>query len=204
MSNPNICLLLAGTTVKLVLSGTGHFDIPNIRIPPQADEGRCPGLMPHGGKAEWLTVSDSSCKMFDTALAWLCLRDPVLLVPDQSGIFYSWAFCKKFIAECPKIGPSATIDRMASVIVKVSVRGRKVQMTILDLFKELEPSWRQPVSTGHHHLGKDSGPASMRHRQVPYSAQVCSRLVSDAVTVLQLPVTLSCILPNLPFTTRSC
>ena len=130
------------------LNGKRHFEIPKKRIPKRADPGRCQGTTSHGKDkdAEWLTVSDSTCDMFDTALAWLCLQDAVRLVPDKSGVFWCWQFCKKFIAACAQLGPSATVDRMAVVSTRVLVRGRQIIIKFPAFFKELEDSWRPEVS----------------------------------------------------------
>lgn len=178
------------------LNGKRHFEIPRKRIPKGAVPGRCQGTRSHGKDAECLTVSDSTCKMFDTALAWRCLQDAVLLVPDKSGIFWDWAFCKIFIAECSKAGGTATVDRMVDVIVRVSVRGQEVYMTVLDLWKELEPSWRQQVSNAMATI------SWVQFWTYLHANTCCLRGVIGLCQILwqclQLSMTLSCTLPK-PF-----
>lgn len=84
--------------------------------------------------------------MYDTALAWLCLHEAILQVPDKSGIFWCWDFCNTFAELCTKMGPNATVDRMGFVKIRVGIRSNLVAMTVLDLWKELEDSWREQVS----------------------------------------------------------
>lgn len=146
MLNPDACLLFAAT-VKLN-GGKWHFELGRPDIPDAIGMplGRCEGITSQGGLASQLSYRDETCKAIDTALARLCLQDAVRLVPDKSGVFWCWDFCKKFIAACAKIGPSATVDRMAVVKVRVLVRDRQIIITLLTFLKELEDSWRQEVS----------------------------------------------------------
>ena len=146
MMTLNACSLFAAT-VKLNY-GKWHFELGRPAIPHAIGMplGRCQGMTSQAGLASQLSFRDETCKAIDTALAQLCLQDAVRLVPDKSGVFWCWDFCKKFIKACARIGPRATVDQMAAVRVKVLVRMREISITFLAFFKELEDSWRQEVS----------------------------------------------------------
>lgn len=139
-------LLLLAATVKL--RGDWCFATLRARIPNAIGmpTGRCQGTTRQGTIATELSQSDVTCKMYDTALARLCLQEAILQVPDKSGIFWCWDFCKKFVELCNKMGPDTTVDRIGHVKIRVLVRSQQVTMTVLDLWKELEVSWRVQVS----------------------------------------------------------
>ena len=123
------------------------FEVSKTRIPSAQGmaEGRHQGTTKQGSIAKWLSWDDKTCKLYDSGLARLCLKDAVSSVPDKSGIYWCWEFCKHFITECNKIGEHATIQHMADTEIRLRVRDHLVYMTVLDLWKELEDNWRDRV-----------------------------------------------------------
>ena len=44
------------------------------------------------------------------------------------------------------MGQRASVDEMAGVKIRVQIRDQQVSMSLLDLWQELEDSWREQVS----------------------------------------------------------
>lgn len=139
--------LCAAATVRLTRAG--WFEVKSVRIPNRKGMplGRCQGMTAQGNIPEQLSWTDRTCTRYDSALAWLCLQEAVQRGPNKSAVYWTWEFCKQFVTECNNINRNdTTITQMAGIDIRVRVRRELVGMTILELWRELDDTWRTQVS----------------------------------------------------------
>ena len=149
-------MLLAGT-VKLNAT-TWSFALKKD-FPSEShglEHGRCRGTTVKGDSTIIKSISweDEDCKSYDTALSryWLC--ETIMKAKSESVIYWCWTFCKEFVSKAKSLGNDATLAQMEGQEIFISVWGRSQRLTLVELWDELEQSWRKLVGQLSCHHGE--------------------------------------------------
>lgn len=119
------------------------------------EHGRCRGTTGSCNLTIINSISweDQDCKSYDTALSryWLC--ETIMQADSESAIYWCWQFCKEFVAQAKKLGNRATLPQMEGQTIKIDVWGHRQLLTVVELWDELEESWRKLVGQLFCHYG---------------------------------------------------
>ena len=140
--------MLGAGTVKLVAT-TWSFALKRD-FPSKShglEHGRCRGttLKGTGTVVKSISWEDQDCRSYDTALSryWIC--ETLMQANSESAIYWCWEFCKHFVCKAKLLGTSANLAQMERQTIFISVWGRTQKLTMIELWDELEESWRELV-----------------------------------------------------------